>query len=115
MGLGHLVEDVDALARLRRSGDGKLDAAARILDVDESARLPAGSMHRQRIIERRLHDEAIEDGAVIAVIIETVDQPLIELGLFGLRAPDDPLMKIGNADANRRDQDRKSTRLNSSH
>src|SRR3546814_7722623 len=56
-------------------------------------------MHRQRIIERRLHDEAIEDGAVIAVIIETVDQPLIELGLFGLRAPDDPLMMIGNADA----------------
>src|SRR3546814_8054648 len=71
MRLGHLVEDVDALARLRRIGDGKLDAAARILDVDESARLPAGSMHRQRIIERRLHDEAIEDGAVIAVIIET--------------------------------------------
>src|SRR3546814_7617335 len=77
MRLGHLVEDVDALARLRRIGDGKLDAAARILDVDESARLPAGSMHRQRIIERRLHDEAIEDGAVIAVIIETVDKPLI--------------------------------------
>src|SRR3546814_14913901 len=31
--------------------------------------------------------------------LETVDQTLIELGLFGLRAPDDPLMKIGNADA----------------
>src|SRR3546814_11563098 len=99
MRLGHLVEDVDALARLRRLGDGKLDPAARILDVDESARLPAGSMHRQRKIERRLHDEAIEEGAVIAVIFETVDPPLIESGPFGVRAPAYHLMKIDNANA----------------
>ena len=45
----------------------------------------------------RLHEEAVEHGAVVTVIVEAVEQSLIPLGLLGVRAPDDALVQIGDA------------------
>ncbi len=67
--------------------------------MDERAGLAAGAVHGQRIADRRLHQEAVEHRAVVAVVVEAVDQPLVEPRLLGLRAPDDALVQVGDADA----------------
>ena len=41
-----------------------------------------------------LHEEAVQHGAVVAVIVEAVDQPLVQLRLRRLRAPDDALVQV---------------------
>src|SRR6185312_2125989 len=92
--LGHLVEYLHPLAALRSVLQRKLDAAHRILDMDEGAGLAAGAMHRQRIADRRLDEEAVEHRAVIAVIIEAVDELLVQARLLRVRAPDDALMQV---------------------
>ena len=99
MTLGHLVEDAHALAIVGRILDRQLDAAHGVLDVDEGARLAAGAVHRQRVADRGLHQEAVQHGAVVAVVVEAVDQPLVEPRLVGLRAPDDPLVEVGDPHA----------------
>ena len=99
--LGHLVEDPDALAALRRVLDGELDAADAVLEVDEGARLAARAVHGERVADGGLHEEPVEDRAVVAVVVEAVDQPLVEPGLVGLGAPDDALVQVGHADARR--------------
>ena len=97
-GLRHLVEDLDRLAGRGRVRDGELDAAARIGDVDERARLPAGAVDGQRDVAGGLHEEAVEDGPVLAVVIEAVAQ----LGRLRcqrrVRAPDDALVQVGEAE-----------------
>ena len=71
--LGELVED-PALARLGRVETGQLDAAHGVADVDVAARLPALAVDRQRVLDRRLHAEAVEHGAEHLVVVEAVDQ-----------------------------------------
>ncbi|MNE72339.1 hypothetical protein D3C80_1682720 [compost metagenome] len=56
-------------------------------------------MHRQRIADRRLHQEAVQHRAVVAVIVEAVDQALVLAGFLGLGAPDDALMQVGDPQA----------------
>src|SRR5271170_5982773 len=60
MRLGHLVEDDDPAAVVSWAADGQFDAADRISYVDKGARLPAGSVDRQRIADRRLNQKAVE-------------------------------------------------------
>ena len=62
--------------------------------MDERAGLPAGAMHGQGIVDRRLDQEPVQNRAVIAVIIEPVDQLFVPTRLFGMRAPDDALMQV---------------------
>ena len=64
--------------RLGRVLDRELDAAHGVLDVDERARLAAGAVHGQRVADRGLHEEAVQHRAVVAVVVEAVDQPLVE-------------------------------------
>ena len=85
--------------RCGRIVERELDAAHGVLDVDEGPRLAAGPVHGQRIADRRLHQEAVQHRAVVAVVVEAVDQPLVEPGLLGLRAPDDALVQVGDPQA----------------
>ena len=101
MALGHLVEDPHAFAALRRVLDRQLDAADGVLDVDEGARLAAGAVDRQRIADRGLHEEAVEHRAVVAVVVEAVDQPRVDPRLRGLGAPHDALVQVGDRDVRR--------------
>jgi hypothetical protein len=75
--LGHLVEDLHPLAALRRVLQRQLHAAHRVADVDEGARLAAGAVHGEGVADRGLHQEAVEHGAVVAVVVEAVDEALV--------------------------------------
>src|SRR5829696_10583778 len=77
VGLGHLVVDVDPVALLGRVLQGELYAAHGVLDVDESAGLAARAVDGERVAHGGLHQEAIEDGAVIAVVVEAVYEALV--------------------------------------
>ena len=90
----HLVEDLHALTPRRRVLHRQLDAARHVADVDERAGLPAGAVHGQRVTDCRLHEEAVEHGAVVAVVVEAVDQPLVAKRLRGVGAPDDALVQV---------------------
>ena len=92
--LGHLVEDLHPLALLGRVLKGQLHAAHRIADVDEGASLAAGAVHRERIADRRLHQEAVEHRAVVTVVVEAVGEERVAVGGFGVGAPDDALVQI---------------------
>ena len=95
MGLCHLVQDIDPLAALGRIFQRQLQATNGVLDVNEGSRLAAGPMHRQRMVDGRLHHEPVQHRAVIPIVIEAVDQALVELRLFRLGAPDDALVQVG--------------------
>ena len=94
MGLGHLIENADPPAVVSRAGDRQFDAADRISYVDKGARLSAGSVHCERIADRRLNQETVENRAVVAAIVEAVEEFRREPRFFGLRAPDDALMQV---------------------
>ena len=97
VGLGGLIEDPDPLTRRRRMIDGQFDAADGIADVDEGPGLPAGTMNRQWMAHRRLHEETVEHRAEVAVIVEAVDEPLVQLRLRRLRPPDDTLVQVSDS------------------
>ena len=86
VGLGDLVEHADLFAALRRVLQRDLDAADGVADVDERTGLSARAVHRQWVTDRRLHQEAIEDRAVVAVVVEAVDQTLVKL-VWGVWVP----------------------------
>jgi len=94
--LGDLVQHLRPGAGLRRVADRDLDAPDRVADVDERAGLPAGAVHGQRVPDRGLHQEPVQHRAVVAVVVEPVDQPLVPAGLVGLRAPHDALVQVGD-------------------
>ena len=97
MRLRHLVEDLHAVALGRRVLQGDLDALAHVLDVDEGARLPAGAVDGERVAHGGLHEETVEHGAVVAVVVEAVDEALVALRLRGVGAPDDALVEVSDA------------------
>ena len=84
--------------RSRRVLERDLDASHGVADVDERAGLSSRTVHRERMANGRLHQEAIEHGAVVTVVVEAVDQSLVERGLGRLGTPHDSLVKIGDAD-----------------
>ncbi len=96
VGLGHLIEDLDPIAPLGWIGEGDLDTADGVADVDERPGLAPGAVNGEWVPHRRLHEEPVEHGAVVAVVVEPVDQLGGERGLGGGRAPDDPLVEIGD-------------------
>ena len=96
VGFGDLVEYPGPVPRLGRVADGQLDAPHGVADVDERPGLPAGAVHRQRVPDGGLHQEPVEHGAVVAVVVEPVDQPLVLAGLRGLRTPHDALVQVGD-------------------
>lgn len=49
-----------------------------------------------RVADRRLDEEAVEHGAVVAVIVEAVDQLLVPPCLLRVGAPDDALVEVGD-------------------
>ena len=83
MAFGHLVENLDPLAFDRRVVQGQLHAAHGVADVDEGAGL-TGAMHGQRIANGRLHQEAVQHRAVVAVVIKAICQAWIAVGGFGV-------------------------------
>mmetsp|Transcript_13932 Transcript_13932/g.35969 ORF Transcript_13932/g.35969 Transcript_13932/m.35969 type:complete len:322 (-) Transcript_13932:537-1502(-) len=93
--LGNLVKDLHWIARVRRVVNGKLDAAARVGDVDEGARLAAGAVDGERDAARRLHQEAVEHRAVVTIIVEAVAEALVLGRQRSVRAPHDALVEIG--------------------
>src|SRR5690606_4368463 len=93
----HLVEDLDPIAALRRVVEGDFDAADGILNMDESACLPARAVDRQRIADGSLDEEAVQHRAIVAVIVEAVDELVVYPRLFRMGAPDDALMQVRNA------------------
>src|ERR671921_927254 len=97
VGLGHLVVDVDPVALLGRVLQGELYAAHGVLDMDESAGLAAGAVDGERVAHGRLHQEAVEDGAVVAVVVEAVYEALVQPTLRGLGPPHDALVQVGDA------------------
>ena len=104
-GLRDLVEDLDLGARLGRVVHRELDALARVGDMDERARLAAGAVHGQRDPARRLHQEAVQHGAVLAVVVEAVAQPLVARGEQRVGAPDDTLQTYAKPASGAANQD----------
>jgi len=99
VGFGHLVDDSHPGARLGRVLDGELETLNGVLDVDEGSGLPARAVYAEGVLHCRLHEKAVEHCAIITIVIEAVDEPLIQLGLLGLCAPDDTLMQVGHLHA----------------
>ena len=97
-GLGHLVKDLHSLSGLGRVVDGNLNAAGGVGNVNESTGLSAGAVDGQGNAHGSLHEEAVEDGAIISVVVEAVDQALVLNGLGGVGAPNDALVQVGDAD-----------------
>ena len=98
MAFGHLVEDLHLLAALGRILQGQLHTSHRIADVDEGAGLAAGAMDGEGIADRRLHQEAVQHRAVIAVVVEAIGEARILLSQGGVGAPNDALVQVGDAD-----------------
>ena len=94
--LGELVEDA-VLAFTRRVLERDLDAAHRVANVEERARLAAAAVDGQRMAERRLHAEAVQHRAEDVVVVVAVGQRRRERGLLGVRSVDDPLVEVGGA------------------
>ena len=97
MRLRHLVHNFDALANLRRISHRNRKTFDRVLNVDECPCLTAGAMHRQRMTNGCLHQEAVENRSIVAIVIKAVDQTFIQTRLLGLSAPDNTLMQVSDA------------------
>ena len=96
-GFGDLVQNFDTFALLWRVVDSEFDASGRIGDVDEGSGLSSGSVNGQWDTHGTLHEETIQDGSVISVVIESVHQTFVKDGLGGVGSPNNTLMEIGNA------------------
>ena len=97
MRLGRLVEYLHAFANGGRIFHGQLYASCRVANMDERARLTARAVNGQRMADGGLHQEAVEHRTVVAVVVETVDEVVVQLRLGRLCAPDDALMQVGYA------------------
>ena len=64
--------------------------------MDESAGLAARAVDGERVAYGGLHQEAVEDGAVVAVVVEAVYEALVQPGL-AVWVPHDALVQVGDA------------------
>ncbi len=67
--------------------------------MDKGARLATGAVDGQRIADGGLNEEPVQHRAVVAVIIEAVDELWMAARLFSMRAPHDALMQISDPKA----------------
>src|SRR5271157_988406 len=80
--LGELVENAEfALSGGIEAGD--LDAAHGVSNVQESSRLSAFSIDRERMAEGGLRAETIQHGAEHFVIVEAIDQSFVKRCIVG--------------------------------
>src|SRR5713226_8281515 len=96
--LGELVVNA-ALAFGCRVMTRNLDTSDRIPNVEETARLTALTIDRERLADGRLHAETIEDGAEDVVIIEPIDECFIERGFVRHRSVNDALIEVRGTNA----------------
>jgi len=88
-----------ALASGCRVVAGDLDAAHGIADIEETARLAALAVDRERLPDSRLYAETIEDRAEDVVVVEAIDERFIERGFVRHRPVNDALIKVRGANA----------------
>ena len=53
--------------------------------MNEGSGLAAGAVHGQRVADCGLHNKAIENRAVVAVVVKPINHALVPLGLLSLR------------------------------
>ena len=69
----HLVKNLHAVSFCRWVFKRQSNAAASILDVYERTGLASSAMYGKRIINSSLHQKAIQNGAVITIVVKPVD------------------------------------------
>src|SRR5260370_25269779 len=67
--LGELVEDAE-FAALRRVEGGQLDASDRIADVEKAPRLPTLAIDSERVADRGLGADTVDDGAPDVAVVD---------------------------------------------
>ena len=72
----------------------QLDAPHGVANVDVAARLAASAVHRERLADRRLDAEPVQDRAEHLVVVEAIHQRLVQRHFVGRRAVDDALIQI---------------------
>ncbi|CAB4866884.1 unannotated protein [freshwater metagenome] len=96
MRFSYLVEDGGLLASGRWVVQGNLDATNRIADVNEGPGLTTSTVHGQRVTNGGLHQEPVQHGAVVTVVVKAVNESLVEGGLRSLGSPHDSLVQVGD-------------------
>src|SRR5260370_19626905 len=76
-----------------------LDTSDRVPNVEETARLTALTVYRERLADGRLYAETVENGAEDIVIIEAIDECFIERGFIRRRSVNDTLIEVRGANA----------------
>jgi hypothetical protein len=97
-GFGDLIKNFDTFSLGRGVVDGNVNAARGIGNVDKGTSLASSSVDSQRNTHGSLHEETIQDGSVVSVVVKSVDQTFIQDGLRSVGSPDNPLMQVGNSD-----------------
>jgi len=93
-GFGDLIEYFDTVALVGWVGDSDFDAACGIGDMDESASLATGAVDGEWDSHGALEEEAVEDGAVVTIVVEAVDEAFVLCGLGCVGAPDYALVEV---------------------
>src|SRR2546427_3584076 len=96
--LGELIEH-PVLACRRWIERRQLDAADRVANGQEAARLAPLAVHGQGVADRGLATEAIQYRAPDVVVVEARAQVAVDRGLRGLRAVDHTLVQVGGGEA----------------
>src|SRR5579864_885024 len=73
---------------------GNFDAADRVANIEEAPRLAALAVNCERLPDRCLNTESVQDRAEDVVIVETIDERLIHGGFVGHRSVDYTLVEI---------------------
>ena len=95
-GFGDLVQNFNSFTGFRRVEDGEFDASGSIGNMDEGTGLSSSSVNGQWDTHGTLHEETVQDGTVISVIVESVDQTFVANGLGGVGSPNDTLVEISD-------------------
>ena len=97
--LCNLVEYIDHITDLGRILECELEAPRSVCDVNKAARLPTCTVDGERNADGGLHEETVQNSAVVAVIVEAVDEPFILLRQRRGRAPDNTLVQVSDTNA----------------
>ena len=85
----------------RRVVARNLDATNGVLDVQETAGLTTLTVDGHRVTDGRLDAETVEGGTEDGVVIETVDQIRVHVGLIRGETVHDALVQVGGAEVPR--------------
>mmetsp|Transcript_13738 Transcript_13738/g.22072 ORF Transcript_13738/g.22072 Transcript_13738/m.22072 type:complete len:280 (-) Transcript_13738:633-1472(-) len=96
-GLGNLVENFDPVALFGRVVDGNFNASGSVSNVNESTGLASCSIHGQGHTHGALHEETVQNGSVVSIVVESVDQAFVQDGLGGVGTPHNALVQVSDA------------------